>query len=95
MFLQLLGECPVEQFGVLRCEIATSNAGLVRDDNQQITQFLKDAECFGYAGQQFQLLGLINVAEIDIDGTVPVKENRFIHEKTVYCRRCRTGYVRW
>lgn len=41
MFFQLLGECPVELFGVLQCKVATSNTGLVRDDNQQITQFLK------------------------------------------------------
>lgn len=51
MFFQLLGECPVELFGVLQCKVATSNTGLVRDDNQQITQFLKNAECFGYTGQ--------------------------------------------
>ena len=48
---QRLGECPVELFGVLQCKVATSNTGLVRDDNQQITQFLKNAECFGYTGQ--------------------------------------------
>lgn len=41
MFFQLLGECLVELFGVLQCKVATSNTGLVRDDNQQITQFLK------------------------------------------------------
>ena len=51
MFFQLLGECLVELFGVLQCKVATSNTGLVRDDNQQITQFLKNAECFGYTGQ--------------------------------------------
>lgn len=51
MFLQLLGECPVELFGVLQRKVATSNTGLVRDDNQQITQFLKNTECFGYTGQ--------------------------------------------
>ncbi len=51
MFFQLLGECLVELLGVLQCKVATSNTGLVRDDNQQITQFLKNAECFGYTGQ--------------------------------------------
>ena len=50
MFFQLLGECLVELFGVLQCKVATSNTGLVRDDNQQITQFLKNAECFATPG---------------------------------------------
>jgi bifunctional ADP-heptose synthase (sugar kinase/adenylyltransferase) len=44
MFLQLLGECPVELFGVLQRKVATSNTGLVRDDNQQITRVIGNSQ---------------------------------------------------
>ena len=64
MFFQLLGECLVELFGVLQCKVATSNTGLVRDDNQQTNPIPRKMRSASATPAIIQARwGLVNVAE--------------------------------
>lgn len=73
----------VEVFGICQRVISAAYTALVGNHNELIAQSAEYLHGFYGSRQEFQLFGLIQIAEIYVDGTVSVKENSFIHVREI------------